>query len=224
MSKKMLIIGESGSGKSTSLANLNSNETFIINVIGKDLPFKGWKSLYKPYSKENPEGNYYSTYNPSTILKLYDKISEMKHIKNIIIDDFQYIMSYEFMERAKERGYDKFTEIGQNAFNIIKNASNLRDDQIVVFLTHSEEIIGDSVRKLKIKTIGRMLDEKITIEGLFTVVLVSVAESSADGLNYYFYTKSDGTTPAKSPIGMFPEIKMPNDLNLIIQYYKQFQE
>jgi hypothetical protein len=224
MSKKILILGESGSGKSTSLRNLDPKETFIINVIGKDLPFKGWKSAYKPFSKENPDGNLYNTYNPNLILKLYDKIKERNDIKNIIIDDFQYIMSYEFMERAKERGYDKFTEIGQNAFNVIKLASDLRDDQIVVFLTHSEEIITEQVRKVKTKTVGKLLDEKITIEGLFTVVLYSVVENNVDGLNYYFITKSDGTNPAKSPMGMFPEVKMPNDLNLIIDLYKQFQE
>lgn len=223
MSYKILIIGETGSGKSTSLRTLNPEETFIINCIGKDLPFKGWRSSYKPYSKENPQGNIFTTTNAGLILKLMDKIKDMPHIKNVIIDDFQYIMSFEFMERAKERGYDKFTEIGQNAFNVMKKASELRDDQIVVILSHSEDVIVDGFIKTKAKTVGRMLDEKITLEGLFSMVLIARVSRTEDGISYYFETNSSGNSTAKSPMDMFPN-KIPNDLQYVIDRFKEFQE
>jgi ABC-type dipeptide/oligopeptide/nickel transport system ATPase component len=101
----VLLIGESGSGKSTSIENLNPGETFIINVKNKPLPFKGWKSNYVPFSKENPNGNYIGTDNPSTMLNVMQHVSDkMSHIKHLIIEDFQYMAANEYMNRAKESG------------------------------------------------------------------------------------------------------------------------
>lgn len=223
MSHKILILGETGSGKSTSIESLEPKETFIINCINKDLPFKGWRSKYKPYSKDNPDGNIYATTNPAIMLKLFEKIKEMQNIKYVVIDDFQYIMSFEFMERAKERGYDKFTEIGQNAFKIIKAASELRDDQIVIFLSHSEDIVTEGLQKTKMKTIGRMLDEKITPEGLFSIVLIAKVSRTENGTEYYFETNSSGSSTAKSPKGMFPAV-IPNDLKYVIDKFMEYQQ
>jgi len=221
MARTILIIGESGSGKSTSLKSLNPKETFLINTINKDLPWQGWKQDYEPYSKETKAGNIFTLnqYDWKTrtqmMLAYLNGIAKMEHIKTVIIDDYQYMMSYEFMERAKESGWQKFTDIGQNAFTIITTAEKaLRSDQTAVFLCHSVDE-GFDKKKTKIKTIGKMLDEKITVEGMFTIVLLSITEDTVDGLKYWFITHNDGTSTAKSPVGMF-EDKIPNDLNKVL--------
>jgi len=215
MSTPVLIIGESGSGKSTAIRTLNPKETFIINVLGKPLPFKGWRHSYKEpvvtQKEDNKKSicNLYSTDKSEKIISCIKKIeSERKEVKQIIIDDFQYVMANEFMRRAIERGYDKFTEIAKNSWSIINEASVCRSDLIIYFLTHSDV---DMYGKTKCKTIGKMLDEKITIEGMFTIVLNSIVE---DG-NHYFITKSVDKFNSKSPIDMFKDIKIPNDLQFV---------
>ena len=128
MSNKILILGESGTGKSTSLRNLNSNETYIIQVVRKDLPFRGWKGKYN-------EKNLAVVNTVKKIEGYLSNISEKApHIKTVIIDDFQYLMSGEYMRRAKETGFQKFTDIGKNAYDILMYPDNLRDDLTVIFL------------------------------------------------------------------------------------------
>lgn len=224
MSRSILVIGDSGQGKSTSITSLNPDTTFIINVIGKDLPFKGWKSKYTMLSKDNPHGHMIVTQNADDIIRGLKAISE-KHpeIKTIVIDDFQYIMSFEFMARAKEKGFDKFVEIGQKGFEVLRTTQALRDDLIVVVLAHSEDVTANGYTKTKIKTIGRMLDEKITVEGLFTIVLQAVAMKENKKMAYYFVTQSDGTTTAKSPMGMFDDVYIPNNLQLVLDKVKEYE-
>jgi len=209
MSVITLIIGESGTGKSTSIRTLNNEETFIINVLDKPLPFKGYKASYKP------KVNYSTTDKASQILLQIKYINEkMPHIKNVIIDDSQYIMANEFMRRARERGFEKFTEIAQNFWNIVIEAQACRDDLYFFFLSHNEL---DNSGKYKCKTIGKMLDDKITIEGMFTVVLHAFME---DG-SYKFLTQNNGSYIAKSPMGMFKDNVIDNDL---LQVKKQMVE
>lgn len=207
MSNTSLIIGESGTGKSTSLSGLNPKETFIINVLDKPLPFKGYKKNYIPISSwEDREGNYFSSDDYHKIVKCIKTInSERKEIKNLVIDDWQYTMCNEYMRRATETGYTKFTEIGQHAWGIIRALTECRDDLYCFVLSHSDI---DQNGKYKCKSIGKMLDEKITIEGMFTVVLHT---QIMDG-NYRFLTQNDGSHIAKSPIGMFEEKYISNDL------------
>ena len=131
----VVILGMSGSGKSTSIENLNPQETVLINVVGKDLPFRGWKSKYPTYDKATKQGNSWEVNDSLSIVTVLKHVSDnMPHVKTIIIDDFQYVMSYEFMKRAKEKGYEKFTEIAQNAFNVINTSKNLRSDLNVFYL------------------------------------------------------------------------------------------
>lgn len=207
MANLTLIIGESGTGKSSSIRNLDPSETYLVNVLDKPLPFKGFKNKYQ--QKEG--GNYACCDNSPRICKIIDTISkERDNIKNVIIDDFQYIMANEFMRRAKERGFDKFTEIAQNAWEIISSAGRARDDLNIFILSHSETSEGGRV---KCKTIGKMLDEKITLEGMFTTVLHSLV---IDG-EYKFLTQNDGKHNAKSPMGMFEDKYIDNDLLSIKQ-------
>lgn len=215
-------MGETGSGKSTAIETLNPKTTFLLKVIEKDLPFKGWTKGYKPYKKEDESGNMIVAHQPSHIMAALEKIPQLKNkFEVVVIDDFQYIMSYMFMDKAKEKGYDKFTEIGKSAFDVIKKAQELPDGITVFFLAHTDDIFIEGARKTKIKTIGRMLDEKITVEGLFTVVLHSVVEQEEESLRYYFITNSNGYSTAKSPRGMF-DFRINNDLQFVLDKIKEY--
>ncbi len=207
MSNTSLIIGESGTGKSTSLRNLDSKETFIINVLNKPLPFKGYKKNYVAIeSWDDLTGNYYASDDYSKIIKCVKTINEKRpDIKNLVIDDWQYTMCNEFMRRATETGFTKFTEIGQHAWSIINSLIACRDDLFCFVLSHSDT---DMNGKYKCKSIGKMLDEKITIEGMFTMVLHTQIMDGA----YRFLTQNDGSHVAKSPMGMFEDKYVANDL------------
>ena len=218
MSNTSLIIGESGTGKSTSIRNLNPNETFIINVLNKPLPFKGYKSKYTKLSSNGLTGNYYSSDDYQNIERLVSKINISRlEIKTLIIDDFQYLMANEFMRRALERGYDKFSEIAKNAHGLLKLLPTLRDDLDVFILTHSE---SNDQGKMKIKTIGKMLDEKITIEGMYAMVL----QTELTDNDYHFITQGDARHIAKSPMGMFETRNIPNDLAYVKEAMHKYYE
>lgn len=219
MSNTSIIIGESGTGKSTSIRNLKPEETFIINVLNKPLPFRGYKQQYQRVSPDGLTGNYYASDSYDYIHLVIKKIDQKRpEIKTLIIDDFQYLMAGEFMSRALERGYDKFSEIGKHAYDLLKLLPTLRDDLDVFVLTHSEP---NENGKMKVKTIGKMLDEKITIEGMYSMVLQT---ELTDG-NYHFITQGDSRHIAKSPMGMFETRNIPNDLAFVKQrmtsYYNE---
>ncbi len=229
MANLVLVMGESGTGKSTSIQNLNPAETFIFSILDKPLPFRGYKNNYRKIEKKDkvtaentdsvePPKNMYVTDSSESIVRTLIHISSSKpYIKNIIIDDFQYLMSNEFMRRAKERGFDKFTEIAQSAWNSIFTANQCRDDLDIFILTHTEY---DSSGVYKCKTIGKMLDEKIVLEGMFTVVLHSVVTDC----KYKFITQHDGCHIAKSPRGMFDDLLIENDLAYVKSKMKQYYE
>lgn len=215
MANMIMIIGESGTGKSTSIENLNEEETFIIQAVDKPLPFKEYKKKYPLRSKENPKGNRFISDKAEVIIKILSTLDKEKEIKNIIIDDSQYVMANEFMRRAKEKGFEKFTEIGQNFYNLIDKANSMREDINIFFLQHIE--VADDGRK-KAKTIGKLIDEKICLEGRFTIVLVTEVEDRV----YYFRTQNNGNDTCKSPKGMFDELRIPNDLSYVIQKSNEY--
>lgn len=215
MANLIMILGESGTGKSTSLENLNNKETFIIQAVDKPLPFKGFKKKYPLRNKDNQQGNRFVSDRAELIIKILDSLNKEKGIKNIVIDDAQYIMANEFMRRAKEKGFDKFTEIGQNFYKLIDVANDMREDINVIFLQHIETSDNG---KIKAKTIGKLLDDKIGLEGRFTIVLITEVEEG----KYYFRTQNNGNDTCKSPKGMFDELRIPNDLNLVIQKSNEY--
>lgn len=214
------IVGKSGTGKSSSFGiipeigvkGLDPKSTVIINVAGKDLPFRGWKNHYN--GKISEGGNYLESSDAMQIAKAISYISSDRNdIKNIIIDDAQYVMSFEFMRKAKESGYGKFADIGVNISKVVEAARTTRSDLKVYFLWHPEM---DNMGNQKMKTVGKMVDDYLTLEGLFTVILYTNVSKGADNKpEYKFVTNNDGESPAKSPIGMFKELYIPNDLSFV---------
>jgi hypothetical protein len=218
MAHGILIIAESGAGKSTSIEALDPNETFIINVANKPLPFKGWKSKYKLWSKDNPAGNMYDKASAENIEACLKYVNEKRtEIKTVVIDDFQYMSSFEFFDKADEKGYEKFTKIGAHLARIARMPKDLREDLQIYFLTHAEESTDlEGKRKFKAKTIGKMVDEKLTLEGLFSVVLFGKTKKNKEGeIRYIFETQTNGENTCKSPRGMFDTLEIPNDLKFV---------
>lgn len=196
----VLILGPSGSGKSASLRNFEPEEVGIFNVVNKPLPFR----------KKLPTAN-------NATYEMIAGSLKKKSKKTYVIDDSQYLMANEFFDRAKEVGYQKFTDIGLHFRNLLQTViQQTPEDVIVYFLHHTEE---DMSGRLKAKTIGKMLDEKLTVEGLFSIVLLTVAE----GTEHYFLTNSDGSSTAKSPMEMF-DLKIDNDLRMVDQTIREYYD
>lgn len=223
----ILILGESGHGKTSSLRNLDPTSTFIISTTSKPLPWRGWKKMYKKFDpKTNIEGNWYQTSKSSNVMTIIKYINnKMPHIKNIILDDTQYTMAFEFMDRRAEKGYDKFNEIGGDFTDMLRLADSLRDDIKLIFTAHSENT-GDMMNPhWTLKTIGKMVNEKITPEGLFTYVFYAMVQDPGDGnMEYKFLTNTDGEHVAKTPMGMFEDKLIDNDLNEIIKVINEYNE
>lgn len=198
-----MILGSSGLGKSCSLRNFEPNEVGIFNVAGKPLPFR--KKMNKIINN--------ATY--QTIQKSLNKPT----LKKYVIDDSQFLMAFEMFDKANINNYSKFTEIAVNFRNLIDQVRKLPDDVIVYFLHHTE--ISDT-GVLKAKTVGKMLDQQLTVEGMFSIVLLA----KIDAGQYKFITNSDGMTPAKSPMELFP-LEIENDLKFVddaIRDYYGFAE
>lgn len=218
MAQSILVIAESGTGKSTAIENLDPKETFIINVANKPLPFKGWRKKYTLWSKDNPTGNMYDKATVPNIEACIKYVNEKRpEIKNLVIDDFQYMSSFEFFDRSDEKGYEKFTQIGAGLARIARMPKDLRDDLMVFFLTHAEESTDlEGKKRYKAKTIGKMVDEKLTLEGLFSIVLFGKVKKDKEGnLRHVFETQNNGENTCKSPKGMFPSFEIINDLQYV---------
>lgn len=225
MSRIIGIVGPSGSGKSTSLRNLDPAKTFIINVSKKDLPFKGWKSKFTDFRDDNENGNLYNEDESAKIVKALHYIDKKREdIDKIVIDDAQYIMASEFMNRSQESGWQKFTDIAKNMWNVVNTARNLSRDIDVIFTFHSEEVSDGFSTKHKIKTIGKMVDDKITLEGLFTMVLYTDVEidQNTKEPDFRFQTKTDGTNTCKTPLGMFEDVYIPNDMEYVFTKMNEY--
>lgn len=216
MASSALVVGYSGSGKSTSTLNLDPKTTFIISVSGKDLPYS-WKKHYTPFSKTNLQGNYLVSCDAEEIVRCMEYIDKkMPHILTIVLDDYIYLASFEFMERALEKGFDKFNIIGRNIFRTATKPRTLREDLTVFYLTHPEEAIDETGKKFtKAKTVGKLVDSALTLEGLFTVVLYAKVRLTKEGPYHYFETMNTGDSTCKSPMGMFEEAEIPNDLESV---------
>jgi hypothetical protein len=226
MADSVLVIGRAGSGKSTAIETLDPKTTFIVNVANKALPFQGWKRLYKPFNSKDKTGNMAKTPEAKHILQVMDIVDrEMPEIKCLIIDDWQYMSAFDYMNRVDEVGYQKFNIFAKNMYLLGTKPKDMRDDLIVFFLTHEEESSEESGEiRIKAKTVGKLVDQLITLEGLFTVVLHATTKKTKEGVVYYFETQTDSRTTAKSPRGMFKDLTIPNDLEFVRKSIVSYNE
>jgi hypothetical protein len=215
MSVATMILGQSGTGKTASLRNFNPDEVLLIQAVKKPLPFRS--ANWRRCTKADPLGSIVVTDNAPTIVGAMQRTSK----PIIVIDDFQYILANEFMRRILDQetgnaAFAKYNEIARNAWDILMAAGKLPDATRVYILAHTQQ---DEAGHVKVKTIGKLLDEKITMEGLLTIVLRTAVING----QYLFSTQNNGLDTVKSPMGMFADEHIPNDLAAvdaaICEYY-----
>lgn len=205
MATAVLIMGESGSGKSASLRNFAPNEISVFNVTSKPLPFKQGKTKIPKIDN--------ATY--ADIANALAKPNKRAYV----IDDAGYLLSFEMFKRANETGYTKFTEMAKNFFDMLDFINTQLPSDIIVYITmHTED--DSEMHKVKVKTIGKMLDQNLKIEGLFSIVLRAV--QTEDG--YKFVTRDDMVSTAKSPIGMWEEDMIDNDLKAVDTTIREYYD
>ena len=197
----VLILGESGSGKSASLRNFEPEDVSVFNVAAKPMPFR--KRL--PTKSTSDYG-------------LITACIENSKKKAFVIDDSQYLMCFESFAKAKETGFNKFTDIALHFYNLVQFVIYKTDPDVIVYFLHHTET-DSNTSKVKAKTVGKMIDNQLTLEGLFSIVLMCVT----DGKNHNFITQSDGFTTAKSPMEMFPDV-IDNDLKIVDQTIREYYE
>jgi len=222
MAEVILILGNSGTGKSRSIKNLDPNKTLLINVNDKTLPFK---NSYSKLDSKEKTGNIVALSKVTDIIKTITYAEKERDFEYYIIDDFNYIMSYEFFDRASELGYQKFTDIGKGIYNLFMFFKTIPNHKFVFILAHTEEqYSSDGSKYTKIKTIGKLLDEKLTIEGLSTIVLGTtvVKDAVSKKVKYSFVTQNNGSDTLKSPEEMFESREIENDLNFVVTKIKEY--
>lgn len=204
MALPVLVIGRSGSGKTFSLKNFGADEVGVISVEKGRLPFKSdIKVVRIPKNFDDGAQQNYAALNAAKYAWIMRAIRSAK-AKVVVIDDSQYLMANELFDRAYEKGYDKFVQMAVNFRNLIHFINDLDDDNKIVYFLHHSELDADG--REKVKTIGKMLDEKLTVEGCFDIVLYCQ--------DHKFFTQSNGQSTAKSPEGMF-DLEIPNDLKAV---------
>lgn len=209
-SKLIAVVGPTGSGKSTSVKNLDPKETYIINVARKELPFKGSNKMYNLENK-----NYAEIDEALQVVKYLQSINEKApHIKNVILEDSNYIMGFNMVRKATETGFTKFSVMAKDMVTLLTEARKLRDDLKIFYFSHPESVEDEgAIVSYKMKTAGKLLDSQIVLEGLFTVALYTHVDEDKNGeTTYEFVTNRWKKYPAKSPDGMFEAVRIPNNL------------
>ena len=197
----VLILGESGSGKSASLRNFEPAEVSIFNVAAKPLPFR----------KKLPQ-------KATSDYEVIKKAIQGSQKKSFVIDDSQYLLCFEAFSKAKETGYQKYTDMALHFYNLVQFVIRELPSDVIVYFLHHTETDGNT-GKVKAKTMGKMLDNQLTVEGLFSIVLMCYT----DGKKHIFVTQSDGTNTCKSPMEMFPA-EIDNDLKAVDAAVRAYYE
>lgn len=202
MGVPVLVLGESGSGKSASLRNFAPDEVVVYNVAGKPLPFRGGAKLNRVDNAD--------------YIRITAGLAKAS-FKRYVIDDSQYLLCFELFDRSAEVGYTKFTEMARHFYDLIQTVIRKTPPDVIVYFLHHTELDGS---RIKAKTIGKMLDEKLTLEGLFSIVLLA---KNDDG-RHIFITQSDGTSTVKTPMEMFSESEIDNDLQLVDKTIRDYYQ
>lgn len=212
MSIAILVLGESGTGKSTSLKNMNPAETLLVQTIQKPLPFRS--KDWRPVSRDG--GNIVVSADYAQIVTAMEKTSR----PIVVIDDFQYLMAVEFMARVHEKGYDKFNDLASHYYAILTKASSLAPHKRVYMLSHTDTNEQGVTRA---KTIGKLVNEKLTVEGFVSIVLRTQVING----RYVFSTRNNGADTTKTPLEMFADEHIDNDLAAVdaavVEYYSLSQ-
>ena len=232
MATPILIMGPPGTGKTASIRNLDPKTTFIIHADEKPLGLPGsstnYKTVYKNDGKLDIEkSNYFETTNPAHVLELLKAISsKAPHIKTIVVDTITSIMTNEFMNRLKEKGFDKFGDFAKDTYDIIKLARQLRDDLTVVVMSHTEDNYdAEGELRTSFKVIGgKLIKEKVVPESFFHMVLYTEVVFKDGQPEYYFLTQNNGKNTCRSPLGLFEDYRIPNDLKIVIEKYKEYEK
>lgn len=223
MANVVMLLGKTGTGKTTSIRTLNPEETIIINVLGKKLPFKGSDGQYNSEKK-----NLFRIEDYQQMINLLQACDKQPHVKNIILDDCIYIMRKEYFKRAKESGYGKYTELAQHFQQIISTCEQMRGDINVFMILHSEDVQSDKTTVgYKVSTIGQLIDNQYNPMEVVPMVLYSAIKFDEKGKpTYGFYTHAtmEGTVqiPAKTPNEMFEEDFIPNDLGAVVKAMNEY--
>lgn len=216
MSNLILLLGGSGTGKSTSMRNLDPNTTFLISVLGKSLPFRGANSKYvKIQNWDDKENNLFISDDCARVNRCIQMVNNRPDIKVLVIDDFNYLLTNQFMRRATEKGFDKFTEMAKSIHQVVETLAECRKDLYCVFTMHNEL---DTTGFSKIKTVGKMLEEKVAIEGMVAATFHSLV---VDG-HFKFLTQRTETHLARTPMNLFKDLYIDNDLNMIINAMEEY--
>lgn len=201
MGVAVLVLGASGSGKSASMRNFKENDVRILNVASKPLPFRNVNKLKKA--------------DKATYAMIKGAVKSGQTL-SYVVDDAQYLMAFESFDKINETGYSKFSAMAKNYEDMLRTIQeDTSQDTIVYIMQHIDK---DEDGNIKAKTLGKMLDQQLTIEGLFSIVLLAKAEER----RHFFVTQSDGTNPCKSPMGMFDEIEIDNDLKMVDDTIREY--
>ena len=232
MANSILVLGNSGQGKSSSMfpnkdlqiKGLKPEETFIINVAKKPLPFRGYKKFYQEFDRQTKKGNLLNSNSASEIINYITNIPKLGKFKNVIIDDANYLLTGEYMSRAKEAGFAKYTDLAKNFYDVLTAGINLPSDMNFIMFAHTEVEEG----AYKLKTVGKLIDSQINPNGFFTYCLVSSTYVDTEGKTVYgFYTNSTRddrglVVPAKTPYGVFKDLIIPNDMGYVIDEIEKY--
>ena len=222
MATTVLIAGRTGTGKTTSIRNLNPKETIILKVINRNLPFKGANN----YSKENK--NMFLTPGYEDVIKGIQWANKQPNIKNIIITDGTYIIRQEYFKLANQKGYDKYTGFAVHMQQVLKAIQECRDDMKVFMEYHVENVVTDSgVTEYKPSTVGKLLDSQYNILENVDIVLFTNPQYKESEIEYVFVTnrtidRNGAEIPAKSPMGMFDSLLIPNDLQFVSEKIDEY--
>ena len=229
MANKILVTGLSGSGKTYALRTLDPKSTMIICPDEKNPPFKGWRKNYISLNKDGKfhpgECNYYRTTQWADIRSVMKFVSDKRpEIKTIAIDTITYAMIGEFMQKAKMKGYDKFTEMGANVYDTLKMIDGLREDLTVIVMAHTETESFNGVDKTTFAVPGgKLVKDVVKPSGMFVISLETVVEKVGEDVKYYFMTQNNTTNMAKSPEGMFTSDKIDNDMQAVLDSIYKYE-